>query len=57
MFKPDLLVYDFDGVMTDNRVLVMQDGTEAVFVNSANLRHAIADHYGVHAKTLMRETV
>lgn len=29
----DLLVYDFDGVMTDNRCLVLQDGTEAVFVN------------------------
>jgi N-acylneuraminate cytidylyltransferase len=26
-----LLVFDFDGVMTDNRVLVHQDGTEAVF--------------------------
>ena len=35
-FKPDLLVYDFDGVMTDNRVLVLQDGTEAVFANRAD---------------------
>lgn len=35
-FAPDLLVYDFDGVMTDNRVLVFQDGTEAVFVNRAD---------------------
>ena len=26
-----LLVFDFDGVFTDNRVLVMQDGTEGVF--------------------------
>ncbi|MDP3911444.1 MAG: HAD hydrolase family protein, partial [Gemmatimonadales bacterium] len=26
-----LLVLDFDGVLTDNRVLVSQDGTEAVF--------------------------
>lgn len=34
--KPDLLVYDFDGVMTDNRVLVFQDGTEAVFANRAD---------------------
>ncbi len=25
-----LIVFDFDGVFTDNRVLVMQDGTEAV---------------------------
>ncbi len=35
-FSPDLMVYDFDGVMTDNRVLVMQDGTEAVFVSRAD---------------------
>ncbi len=27
------IIYDFDGVMTDNRVLVDQDGREAVFVN------------------------
>ena len=26
----DLIVYDFDGVMTDNRVIIFQDGTEAV---------------------------
>lgn len=32
----DLIVYDFDGVMTDNRVLVFQDGTEAVIVNRAD---------------------
>jgi N-acylneuraminate cytidylyltransferase len=36
IFKPDLIVYDFDGVMTDNRVLVMQDGTEAVLANRAD---------------------
>ena len=35
-FIPDLLVYDFDGVMTDNRVLIFQDGTEAVFVSRAD---------------------
>ncbi len=28
--------YDFDGVMTDNRVLVDQDGKEAVFVNRSD---------------------
>ncbi len=32
----DLIVYDFDGVMTDNRVLVQQDGTEAVMANRAD---------------------
>jgi YrbI family 3-deoxy-D-manno-octulosonate 8-phosphate phosphatase len=36
IFKADLIVYDFDGVMTDNRVLVMQDGTEAVLANRAD---------------------
>lgn len=35
-FNPDLLVYDFDGVMTDNRVLILQDGNEAVFANRAD---------------------
>ena len=34
----DLIVYDFDGVMTDNRVLVHQDGTESVFANRADGR-------------------
>jgi len=28
-----LVVYDFDGVMTNNRVLTMEDGKEAVFCN------------------------
>jgi len=32
----DLIVYDFDGVMTDNRVIVFQDGNEAVIVNRAD---------------------
>lgn len=31
-----LIVYDFDGVMTDNRVIVFQDGTEAIIVNRAD---------------------
>ncbi|MGO8676698.1 MAG: cytidylyltransferase domain-containing protein [Limisphaerales bacterium] len=31
-----LLVLDFDGVMTDNRVLVQQDGTEAVLCNRSD---------------------
>jgi YrbI family 3-deoxy-D-manno-octulosonate 8-phosphate phosphatase len=31
-----LLVFDFDGVMTDNRVLVMQDGTEGVMCNRSD---------------------
>ncbi len=32
----DLIVYDFDGVMTDNRVITFQDGTEAVVVNRSD---------------------
>lgn len=32
----DLVVFDFDGVLTDNRVLVLQDGTEAVFCSRAD---------------------
>ena len=32
----DLIVYDFDGVMTDNRVIVFQNGTEAVIANRAD---------------------
>lgn len=31
-----LIVYDFDGVMTDNKVLVFEDGKEAVFCNRAD---------------------
>ena len=31
-----LMVYDFDGVMTDNRILQLQDGTEAVWVSRAD---------------------
>ncbi len=32
----DLIIYDFDGVMTDNRVFVLQDGTEAIIANRAD---------------------
>lgn len=31
-----LVVFDFDGVMTDNRVLVMQDGSEGVMCNRSD---------------------
>jgi len=34
--KLRLVVFDFDGVMTDNRVLVMQDGTEGVLCNRSD---------------------
>lgn len=32
----DLVVYDFDGVMTDNRVIVSQNGMEAIVANRAD---------------------
>lgn len=32
----ELIIYDFDGVMTDNRALIFEDGREAVFVNRAD---------------------
>ena len=32
----NILVYDFDDVMTDNRVMVLQNYTEPVFVNHAD---------------------
>ncbi len=31
-----LVVYDFDGVMTDNKAIVSQDGTESVVVTRAD---------------------
>lgn len=36
----ELIIYDFDGVMTDNRVMVDQNGIESVMVNRG-------DGYGV----------
>lgn len=32
----ELIVYDFDGVLTDNRILVSEDGREAVFCNRSD---------------------
>ena len=34
--KVDLVIYDFDGVMTDNKVYVDQDGSETVCVNRSD---------------------
>jgi YrbI family 3-deoxy-D-manno-octulosonate 8-phosphate phosphatase len=36
MAAVDLVVFDFDGVFTDNRVLVAEDGSEAVFCNRSD---------------------
>jgi len=32
----NLIVYDFDGVMTDNRVILREDGKESVIVNRSD---------------------
>jgi 3-deoxy-D-manno-octulosonate 8-phosphate phosphatase (KDO 8-P phosphatase) len=32
----DALIFDFDGVLTDNKVLIQQDGVESVFCNRAD---------------------
>ncbi len=32
----ELVVYDFDGVMTDNKVVLQEDGTESVIVNRSD---------------------
>ena len=34
--KISLIVYDFDGVMTDNKVILREDGLESVVVNRSN---------------------
>jgi N-acylneuraminate cytidylyltransferase len=34
--KPELIIYDFDGVMTNNRVLVTENGEEAVWVSRSD---------------------
>lgn len=34
--KIELIVYDFDGVMTNNKVLICEDGKESVIVNRAD---------------------
>ena len=31
-----LIVYDFDGVMTDNRALLLSNGDEAIFINRSD---------------------
>ena len=40
--KIKMMAFDFDGVFTDNRVIVSQDGSEAVLCNRS-------DGIGLHA--------
>lgn len=52
-----LIVFDFDGVLTDNRVLVTDDGHEAAWCNrSDGLGLAALRRIGVHALILSTET-
>ena len=47
-----LIVYDFDGVMTNNKVLISQDGTEMVQVNRADgLGVSEINKLGINEKT------
>ena len=52
-----LVCYDFDGVMTDNRVLLAEDGGEAVFVNRGDgLAISILKKLGARQVILSTET-
>jgi YrbI family 3-deoxy-D-manno-octulosonate 8-phosphate phosphatase len=52
-----LLVWDFDGVWTDNRVLVLEDGTEGVMCNrSDGLGIGMLARAGLSMLVLSKET-
>lgn len=52
-----LVVTDFDGVMTDNRVVVFEDGSEAVVCNRADgLGCSLLRHAGIEVVVLSTET-
>lgn len=51
-----LIVYDFDGVMTDNRIILSEDGKESVRVNrSDGLAVSILKNMGIQQLILSRE--
>jgi N-acylneuraminate cytidylyltransferase len=55
--KVEILVLDFDGVLTDNRVWVDQDGRESVAANrSDSLRLNILREKGVQVFVISKET-
>ena len=55
--KIKLIVYDFDGVMTDNKVIVNQDGKESVVVNRADgLAVGILRKKGIEQVIITTET-
>jgi 3-deoxy-D-manno-octulosonate 8-phosphate phosphatase (KDO 8-P phosphatase) len=52
-----LIVYDFDGVLTDNRVMVREDGLESVMVHrSDGLAIALIKRMGIEQIILTTET-
>ena len=55
--KFDLIVYDFDGVMTDNRVYLSEDGKETVLCNrSDGLAVSLIKKLGIPQVILTTET-
>ena len=55
--RPKLLVFDFDGVLTDNKVLVFDDGTEAVICSRADgLGFDMLRNAGVRCVIISTET-
>ena len=55
--KFDLIVYDFDGVMTDNRVYLCEDGKETVLCNrSDGLAVSLIKKLGIPQIILTTET-
>lgn len=55
--KPTFIVFDFDGVMTDNRVIVNEYGEESVIVNRADgLGINAIRQYGIPMMILSTET-
>ena len=53
----ELIVYDFDGVLTDNRVILREDGLESVIVNRADgLAIGIIKKLGIKQVILSMET-
>lgn len=54
--KVKLIIYDFDGVMTDNRVLLREDGLESVLLNrSDGLAISIIKKLGIKQLIITRE--
>jgi YrbI family 3-deoxy-D-manno-octulosonate 8-phosphate phosphatase len=51
-----LIIYDFDGVMTDNRVILREDGLESVIVNrSDGLAVEMIKDMGIRQMILSKE--